>query len=635
MRGIFTREQIAVLSLIFGWVLLTLWNLGLPGLYFDEVNHFAFIPGLISEEAAKLHHYRIYDNWLDYQNNTLRYPILGGSFYNTTIRPYVSIPYFLVSGYSTETLRIFTALIGLSAMLSLTWLVKRMFGLLPAAALGIMLALDTNDVFSLRAQGGLFWFVIFFLAISGHCLLSASRNPDSSRWYAMLGGASVSLAVLCYFIGAFIALPMIVCALFVYRKRLSYVAIYIISGLLAYSPVIYAVVSAYLKKPESLRSYGMPRFAQTAQSTGEASDSARMLEVLQGTFVDATYARSIVGPGIAEFPWTRIVAIGIILIALLTTAIKLLRSKRDFPEREHLAFYLVLAVSALVYGTALLSLKSINHHHLIPFHAFFLAAASSLIATKGWMRPPVVLALLLLSCTSLFSTISAQGQLRKNGGMGFHNEMVTLPAKVLPTAFRDYHPVFVSWGFHLQYLFLTEGKSPYTFMGKPVPDRIEAALRKYGKLAIVVSASDRAQLLKSIEQGREYKIHSRKGTYLYSIVLASSKSDAAAHTDMPSKKPSEPESFPLLSVVPNPVDFCTLDTSVVEVRWNVSNSGPVVLQIYVEDSAGKRTLWSAPAGKVGSDFTGEWVQRGSRFIAVDAVRKVELAAVDVAAKPCQ
>ena len=46
---------IAVVSFLMGW-----WHIGLPGLQMDEVNHAAFVPGILDENAARLHHYRLH-----------------------------------------------------------------------------------------------------------------------------------------------------------------------------------------------------------------------------------------------------------------------------------------------------------------------------------------------------------------------------------------------------------------------------------------------------------------------------------------------------------------------------------------------------------------------------------------------
>jgi len=631
------------------WCLMTLWNFGLPGLYMDEANHFAFIPGILSEEAAKLHHYRLYDNWLDYQDGVLRYPIIGGSFYNTEIRPYIAIPFFSVTGYSVETLRLFSSLIALAALLSATTLANRLFGAVPALLTGLLIILDANNVFSIRAQGGLFWMVVLFASLAGHFLLTAHRRESPSILAAAGAGACIALAVLCYFVGAALALPLVIVGVAVFRKRISHLVVFLVSGAVAYSPVIYSVASAYLKDPATLRSFGVPKFAQKKAAPFASSENLdHVYQVLRGAFGSFDFARHIT-TFVTPSNWANLRLLAVALgLTLLPALYFFLRRKSAPLSGEHRVVQGVFWTTFAIYMLSLFFVRSINLHHLIPlsmFVALYIASMSGagFPIVRKWAIGLSVIMLLVGGA----STFQAQQALRRVGGSGLHNEVVSMPADFFRTTLKGYHPVFVSWGFHLQYLFLTEGKSPYTFMSRPNADRIRKALADNGKVGIVVSNADRAELLKVVDLDQEIRLTSRDGRPIYSIGLIDGtraadatplrQPEAGAAPRSAATPPPAPKLVAgmALQTTPSPLPLCDSDAGTVEVHWDFRELRPSRAQIWVSDGHGKRVLWAAPSKLEGSQKTGPWVRDGTAFDAVDAATGRKLGSVDVAVTGCE
>ncbi len=94
----------------------------------DEVNKAAFVPGILNESAALLHHYRLPDNYIDLKDGLYRYPILGGAFYNSVITAYLGLPFYKIFGFSVDSIRYFHGGIGFLCVLLGSLLVARFAG---------------------------------------------------------------------------------------------------------------------------------------------------------------------------------------------------------------------------------------------------------------------------------------------------------------------------------------------------------------------------------------------------------------------------------------------------------------------------------------------------------------------------
>lgn len=505
------------------WVLMSMWNFPLPGLYFDEVNHYAFIPGVLSEEAARLHHYRLPDNWLDLSDGKLRYPILGGTIYNTVLRTYLGLPFFLVAGFSVEALRVFSALIGLAALLGSASLVGRVFGWLPALLFGLVLATDPTNVFSLRAQGGLFWLLIVFCSIAGHALLVAWRKRELPPWWTpIVAGAAIALAVASYFVGAFVALPLVICGLVVFRKHPGRLAVFLVAGIIAYAPVIYALVSIHLQSPQRLGNFGHPSLVKERPPVFGPDNLARVLGRLRGAWGAYSFAGNVVGQKFGEFvPWR--------VAALVSAAAGwtwwLFRARPRGPRGALLA---VIAVASCLYVAGLFWLTSLNLHHLIPLSVMLVMAMACLVAVPGVPRVAGGVALALLLATNAIALPAAHQAVRETGGSRYHNEVYAQPAALLARDYPDYYPVFAGWGFHLQFLFLTRGERPYTFMRKPDFARIGRLNVRHGKLAVFIGRRQREAFLEAFSPESELEVRQRNGRPAYSVFFLAAAEGADA-----------------------------------------------------------------------------------------------------------
>ena len=91
----------------------------------------------------------------------------------------------------------------------------------------------------------------------------------------------------------------------------------------------------------------------------------------------------------------------------------------------------------------------------------------------------------------------------------------------------------------------------------------------------------------------------------------------------------------MLTVEPGIVDACSHpeNVAVVSVRWDATAAGTEGVQLFLQDAAGNKKLWSA-AGAKGSQDTGPWMADGSEVILVNAADSRELGRVKISFTPC-
>lgn len=521
MIGVSHRQSHGVFVLAFlsaAWAVMSFWDFGLPGLYFDEVNHYAFIPGILSEEAARLPHYRLADNWFDLQDGHKRFPILGGTIYNSLLRTYIGLPFFLVAGFSVEALRIFSALIGLAALVSSASLIGRTFGWLSALLFGLVVVTDPTNIFSLRSQGGLFWMVIFFSATAGHALLSAWQRRDRPPWWtAAVAGASISLAVASYFVGVFIAIPLVACGILAYWRHPRMLLLFLGAGIVAYLPVLYALASIYLQTPQHFSDFGHPSLVKERPPMFGVESLRTAFGKLEAAWGSHRFAAHVVGGLPADYSRLRIAAL---LTAMVAWAIAV--ACRKVASNTQVAVLTVVLVASAIYLMAVLALGSLNLHHLIPLAVMAVMAVCCLVALPGFPRLVGFAATAILVATNSLSMVAAHASVQRTGGNGYHNETYAFPAYAMTTdTYSDHYPVFAGWGFHLQFLFQTRGERPYAFMARPDAARLRKLMAKHGRLAVFVNAVDREGFLAEFEPDSETRFRQRDGRYLYSIMLLS------------------------------------------------------------------------------------------------------------------
>jgi hypothetical protein len=511
-----TQQVLTVTVVLYAvWHVTTFWHFGLPGLYLDEAHHLAYIPGIFSKQAALLHTYRAADN---IAASLRQFPILGGNVYSSAIDTYVGLPFILFFGFSLESLRLFYALIELMTVLAGALLMLRIAGGSFAALFGIIALTDPLITFAARSDANMFFFVVLFSTIAGHILLTYQRSSAPSTMLPLSCGIMIGWSVMAYFVGAFIAVPLGISALILMRHHLRDQIALVAGMFIGYLPVIYGILSVYLIAPQQL---GMPEFAVREQaefSTFSVANVERFLTVLKNTFGDFRFVQEITGSFDTDFSTVRILIVLVVFCITVAGAIPFVShvqtKKRNIPTG--IAF---LAIATL-FACATFALKSMQSYHWIPLVFLFYAFV---VIQANWakvLKPIIILAIAALIVVNCIALVRSQQALAQTGGYQLHNESYSLPAILWRTTLRQYTPVFIDWGFNLQFLFQTRGRVPYVFNQHATPSDIKALLKEPGPVAMITwRTPDQMRRLLGDHIETELPFYQRDGVYLYTIFL--------------------------------------------------------------------------------------------------------------------
>lgn len=495
------------------WLVMTLWNFGLPGLQFDEANHYAFIPGIQSEEAAQKIHFRLPDNYFDERDGIKRYPIVGGSVYNSPVLAYMGLPYFSIAEHSVESLRLFTSTIALISILAFAILLGRLFSWPAAVVSSLIIATDPSHIFLVRAQGAPIWPVLLFWALAANGVLTLVRHKQAPVWISLITGACIGWSVMAYFLGLFLALPLVLVAAIVLWKRPWHLIVFLTAGLVAYSPAIYAFISIYMENPALLHNFGTPDWAaRPAVGIFSNENLLRLRNITIGAFGTYEFANSVTGRFTHGFPYFRMIAFASAFFVVIVVLFKQLGVNRH----QRFFFWLIGGIFA-IYFTAIFLLKATSFHHLLPVTVLAAVLVGSLFAVQGRIRFAAVLISAILALTNFFALNSAHDRLTETGGRGYYNESYSELTPVLTGPLKAYHPIFAGWGFHLQFLFLTEGKKDYSFIGQQQIDSIHHHLENHKKIAVVTSATQGDMIRQAFEVEQELSFGQRDGVELFII----------------------------------------------------------------------------------------------------------------------
>jgi hypothetical protein len=359
----------------------------------------------------------------------------------------------------------------------------------------------------------------------------------------------------------------------------------------------------------------------------------RLLAMVHGAFGAFGFARNVVGEFRVDWVAVRLAAIAASLLAILFLGFR--KSAADAGAKT---LYLFSSALIVIYLVAAFFLKSLTYHHMVPVSILVVVLAASLTTRPDRLRVLGWAVCGLLLATNITGLVSAHSELRRTGGQALHNEMVSEPAAIFRTTLRDYHPVFASWGFHLQYLFQTEGRSPYTFMTRPDRTKIQRAMDRHGAVAVVVWKDLRADVLRDFTPSREYFFTQRDDLSLYSIMLF--EGDPAKKIPQKPKKPLPLEFFGNRSgsafhVAVDGRYLCEDSGAIAKVTWNTSGQRPSQLQMFVKGPADReRKLWVASSATQGAESTGMWVRPGTQFFFVDGSNGALIDTVTIIAERC-
>ena len=219
-----------------------LWHLTSPGLYMDSVNP-DYLGSWLARGSQKIPAWLYPDN-LGFAQ--YKYPLLN-SLYGGNLPAYLALVFFQIAGYGLEQLRLFHALLGAVALMSVYWGARQWTSSTAlVAAVCVLLAVEPNFVFAWRTQ--------YYLQLVPEIFLFAGLG-QLGRHYATVragevannlllwAGICLGFAAYCYFIFAFYAFAVSVVYLWTVRREAPFrmmVQSIVMGGLVGWLTYVYA-----------------------------------------------------------------------------------------------------------------------------------------------------------------------------------------------------------------------------------------------------------------------------------------------------------------------------------------------------------------------------------------------------------
>ncbi len=433
----------------------------------DEMNHPAFAPAILNSGASNKPHYRLPDNIL---GNQTRFPILGGSLYNSVATAYIAAPLYRVWGFTLITQRLFEALLSFIVLLLFYQLAQRWLKQTWVAwAITCCLAVDPLLTFQVRTVGYGFTLMLIPILIMLLILRSCWERDVLSSGAAIGLGGCTAAALSTYWVGApLMAIPYL--AAMHLARRKGRLILLLIATIIFLSPYLYALISVYLQTPQVFKNFGMPGFAVVAQQKAAVPIFGKM----SGAAME--YFKYFTGGPALNFTGVGPLSLGVVKSYLLISAMLLafafvIHSLRRRAQRREASFTLMAVIGPLLgFSCIVVGLASVGFHHMLSTLPFaylalgYLCVRVSELASKArpWLFYSIPMAVPLFL---FFSAIVQQREvvqaLRQNGGVGLYNERLGQVSILKPQLYPDSFLVFTDWGFHLQFLYLTEGTVPY------------------------------------------------------------------------------------------------------------------------------------------------------------------------------
>ena len=487
-------------------------NFYLPGIQMDVANHFAFIPGIFDASAAKLHHFRLPDNFFDFLDDSYRYPILGGSFYNTTISAYIFAFFFEIFGYTYETLRLANLLRGFIIFVLIFYLLKKISIIGIYRVLFFLLLFSNSDIiFSLKGGTAPWNHLLFFLLglIFFIKFIHYKKKLANKYYYVFLSGLFFGVSFISYFISIFYILPLVL-ALIIFNLKEKKDFIYLVSGIfIGTLPLIYSYISVYLISPTLLHDLRPPFVLANNNSILSIKNLFNSLSLLQQGGYHIT--KSIAGYYHDNNKIFMTLIFIIVQILMLNCLIV-----RKCNSNERIFFFLTYVIFILFFFGAFI-LKSLNFHHALTLQIVFYFQI--ILILKVYTKKLFIYCFIIIIVGFNFKSLSlAHHQLEYNGGHSYFNEKYsTVPLEISKQ--NNDVIVFTSWGFHLQFLFLTKGKKKYYFTSKL--NKIDEILKN--NLDIILIGKKNKQITEYLKNNKDVNfqieiIKSRANMELFEVI---------------------------------------------------------------------------------------------------------------------
>jgi hypothetical protein len=448
------------------FLLCSLRNIALPGLYMDEVN-----PDYL---AARVLHPGLHNPV--YELPTLFFNLLG-NYYHGVQNYYVAIPVLAFLGSSVTSIRLAQALFGVIIVAASTAIVSRLTrsGAL-ALACGLAIATDMAFIGSFRDQnyivlGGFAWLTVALLILLPETPTGTSHAGISNR-RVFWSGLFCGLAAYGYFVQLFFYPAMLVITLKQAASRKPALAFWCVGVGVGLVPYMLGYLSMYLAVggfQELMQT--IHRGLNTLQPLHGSGSPLKNLSIVFGfaNLAVTNHENEMMTLGASlHSAWgsAKIYLLVVSALAMLgSLAMSVYRRRQDNLDLMMVLLPLSYVAVASVFG------RRLGAHHfalLTPLTYILLALVLgrivSALAKTGRhpLRKMLILGLAVLALGgNFFQQQQYFNELERTGGVGrSSNALTTMAEQALDTGQQAVY-AFPEWGFFMSFALLTENRVPY------------------------------------------------------------------------------------------------------------------------------------------------------------------------------
>jgi hypothetical protein len=448
------------------FLLCSLRNIALPGLYMDEVN-----PDYL---AARALHPGLHNPV--YELPTLFFNLLG-NYYHGVQNYYVAIPVLAFLGSSVTSIRLAQALFGVIIVAASTAIVSRLTrsGAL-ALACGLAIATDMAFIGSFRDQnyivlGGFAWLTVALLILLPETPTGTSHAGISNR-RVFWSGLFCGLAAYGYFVQLFFYPAMLVITLKQAASRKPALAFWCVGVAVGLVPYMLGYLSMYLAVggfQELMQT--IHRGLNTLQPLHGSGSPLKNLSIVFGfaNLAVTNHENEMMTLGASlHSAWgsAKIYLLVVSALAMLgSLAMSVYRRRQDNLDLMMVLLPLSYVAVASVFG------RRLGAHHfalLTPLTYILLALVLgrivSALAKTGRhpLRKMLILGLAVLALGgNFFQQQQYFNELERTGGVGrSSNALTTMAEQALDTGQQAVY-AFPEWGFFMSFALLTENRVPY------------------------------------------------------------------------------------------------------------------------------------------------------------------------------
>lgn len=444
---IYRRNMSYTLVLSVIYLIFSLNNLSLPGLYYDAVNPDYIAAKYLTGIDPYINHFPPYTT----------FPTLG-QLYHGVGHFYLSSVFFNIFGTSDISLRLMHSLLGLIIVLLSFILLKRLIGNNHVAfAVCAVLAVDPTLTFAFRTQSYITLTPIIFTFISILLLLNTKTNTILKL---IISGFSSGLAFYGYFVYLFFIPAFII---LIINKQSNYKQntknIVIWSSGFCIGCILYII--GYIQFINELGSF--TAFIESLKSVSMSNSSYSLFHVITAQFNKLLSAISGEYNYLMMFSASPKLPLGQIKVGLIVSIILWSISKNTTTKTNSipLNFIFSFLLISFIFG------NKIGSHHLVIILPFlYLQLGISIIRIleqKKNISAYTTLCIVGLICISLnFSfQFNTQKTLNETGGVGYYSDSLKQLALEALHSNTNRIYVFGEWGFSAPFAILTEGKILY------------------------------------------------------------------------------------------------------------------------------------------------------------------------------